>query len=283
MSLPIAFKTQSTPTQDGDGVHIQRIQDFRGQFFDPFLMVDELRSDDESDYIGGFPPHPHRGIETFTYIKKGGFEHRDHLGNREAIRAGGSQWMSTGYGVLHSEMPLADAKDGMHGFQIWINMAAKDKLRPARYQDSNSRVNPVLSNSSGAMLRPLAGRWSLDGSSGEASINELSAEAKIADLELSAFATANLGALERERVALLIYDGELENESLHQGSFVVLDKSASFELTLQAGHKGAGILIFAGTPLHEPIAHWGPFVMNTEEELQQAVDDYQAGRFGTLA
>ncbi len=108
------------PTQDGDGVNIKRIAAFNGQKLDPFLMIDEIRSDDSSDYIGGFPPHPHRGIETFTYIKKGGFEHRDQLGNVKAIRAGDIQWMSTGSGVIHSEMPLADSEQGLHGFQIWL-------------------------------------------------------------------------------------------------------------------------------------------------------------------
>ncbi len=124
------------PTSDGDGVNISRVADFQALALDPYLMLDEIRSDDERDYLGGFPPHPHRGMETFTYIRKGGFEHRDQLGNVRAIREGKVQWMSTGRGVVHSEMPLADAKEGLHGFQIWLNMPAKDKMRPPRYQDS---------------------------------------------------------------------------------------------------------------------------------------------------
>ncbi|MCC2603987.1 pirin family protein, partial [Planctobacterium marinum] len=110
--MHILSKRPAQPTQDGDGVNIRRVADFNFLAFDPFLMIDELKSDDEQDFIGGFPPHPHRGIETFTYILKGGFEHQDQMGNKKAIKAGDVQWMSTGYGVIHSEMPLADSKEG---------------------------------------------------------------------------------------------------------------------------------------------------------------------------
>ncbi|MCT8985403.1 pirin family protein [Shewanella sp. KJ10-1] len=155
---------------DGDGVNIHRVSDFEQLRFDPFLMIDEIKSNEQQDFIGGFPPHPHRGVETFTYIRKGGFEHRDQMGNVKPIHAGDVQWMSTGRGVVHSEMPLAGAHDGLHGFQIWLNMPAKDKMRPPIYQDSTHRNKPQQSNDHGATLNALAGHWrfnhSLDGIDG---------------------------------------------------------------------------------------------------------------------
>ena len=124
----------SQPTADGDGVKIRRVAGFNNASFSPFLMMDELKSDDHADYVGGFPPHPHRGIETPTYMLKGHFQHRDHMNNVGELRSGGAQWMAAGRGVIHSEMPIM--QDGMlHGFQIWINQPAKDKMKPAQYHD----------------------------------------------------------------------------------------------------------------------------------------------------
>ena len=140
--MKIIRTNKAHATQDGAGVNISRIAWFDGRSLDPFLMIDELNSDNKSDFMAGFPAHPHRGIETFTYIRKGGFEHQDQMGNKKAIRAGDVQWMSTGRGVIHSEMPLADAEHGMHGFQIWLNMPAKDKMRPPRYQDTTEQKSP---------------------------------------------------------------------------------------------------------------------------------------------
>ena len=148
--MKVLGQFSAKPAMDGDGVNIRRVADFITTHFDPFLMMDEIKSDDKQDFIGGFPPHPHRGMETFTYIRKGGFEHRDQMGNVKAIRAGDVQWMSTGYGVVHSEMPLADALNGLHGFQIWVNMPAKDKLRPATYQDTASTLSVETTNDTGA-------------------------------------------------------------------------------------------------------------------------------------
>lgn len=274
--MKVLKQTQSQPTQDGDGVNISRIADFSGQLLDPFLMIDELKSDDEADFIGGFPPHPHRGIETFTYMIKGGFEHADQMGNRKIIASGDVQWMSTGFGVVHSEMPVA-TENGMHGFQIWVNMPARDKLRPARYQDSVGTGLPVLHNATGASLRLLAGEWSLGDSSAVSPLNELSGNASIADLTLSSGGQAQLDRSAFEQVLVYIHTGELNG--FRAGTLLVADPSHALILQSQ---NGAGALIFSANKIRERIVHWGPFVMNTEAELHQAVADYRAGKLGSI-
>ncbi|RTR40077.1 pirin family protein [Shewanella canadensis] len=281
------------PAMDGDGVNIRRVADFNNLRFDPFLMLDEIKSDDKQDFIGGFPPHPHRGIETFTYIRKGGFEHRDQLGNVKAIRAKDVQWMSTGSGVIHSEMPLADADEGLHGFQIWVNMPANQKMRPARYEDSSETANPESTNDKGAVLRALAGNWAFTGQSSiSAPIQDLAGKAAIADLMLSPEAMAELQLDRHEFVGLYLYEGTLIGNNDAQGShkhplnnyaagqYLILDSQEI--LKLQAGADGAGLLLFAGQPIREKIVHMGPFVMNTQAEIEQAIKDYQEGRFGEI-
>lgn len=282
------------PAMDGDGVNIRRVADFDKTKFDPFLMLDEIKSGDKQDFIGGFPPHPHRGIETFTYIKKGGFEHRDQLGNVKAILAKDVQWMSTGSGVIHSEMPLADADEGLHGFQIWVNMPANQKMRPARYEDSSETSNPESTNDKGAVLRALAGNWAFTGQNSiSAPIQDLAGKAAIADLMLSTDATAELQLDRHEFVGLYLYEGTLTGESNHDqdshkhidksytaGQYLILDSQEILEL--KAGADGAGLLLFAGHPIKEKIVHMGPFVMNTQAEIKQAIEDYQEGRFGQI-
>lgn len=267
---------QSVPTQDGDGVKISRIADFSGKLLDPFLMIDELKSDDEADYIGGFPPHPHRGMETFTYMIKGGFEHRDQMGNRKVISNGDVQWMSTGFGVVHSEMPVA-ADDGMHGFQIWVNMPAKDKLRSAIYQDSVETGLPELDNAQGANLRLLAGNWNLDHQEGQSPLSNLAAQAAVADLRLMSDGRGTIDRSGFEQVFLYVHSGEVNG--YQAGTLLLVDPSVTLELRSRLG---GGALVFSGMPLKEPVAHMGPFVMNTEAELRQAVADYRAGKFGTI-
>ncbi|QYJ94478.1 pirin family protein [Shewanella spartinae] len=284
--MKVISQFTARPAMDGDGVNIRRVADFMNTRFDPFLMLDEIKSDDANDYIGGFPPHPHRGIETFTYIRKGGFEHRDQLGNVKAIKAGDVQWMSTGSGVVHSEMPLADVQDGLHGFQIWLNMPAKEKMRPAIYRDSTDEPLPETENDSGAKLRALAGSWQLTGAAPiEAPIQTLAGAGKIADLMLAPNGSAQLDLHEREYVGLYLYQGEIVSQAAPEkvysaGQYLIVDSQQL--ITLKAGEQGAGALLFAGQPIREKIVHMGPFVMNTEQEIQQAIADYQAGRFGSI-
>lgn len=290
---------QAHKAMDGDGVNIRRVADFTKLGFDPFLMIDEIKSDDESDFIGGFPAHPHRGIETFTYILKGGFEHRDQLGNVKAIRAGDVQWMSTGSGVVHSEMPLADSQDGLHGFQIWLNMPAKDKMRPARYQDSGDIVLPQT-NLDGIHFKALAGSWNFAGKYLNSPLSELAGKAKIADLTFAANAKADISLsvnqlntddgceLQKRFVGIYIYSGSLReglqvasfSESYQAGQILVLDSQEI--MPLQAGDEGAGVLLLVGEPINEAVVHMGPFVMNSQAEIRQAIEDYQMGRFGNI-
>lgn len=274
----ILDRINSQATQDGDGVKISRIADFSGEIFDPYLMVDELKSDDENDFIGGFPPHPHRGIETFTYMIKGGFEHQDQLGNKAVISEGNVQWMSTGYGVVHSEMPVADMHEGMHGFQIWLNMPAKDKLRPARYQDSTSL--PILTNETGASLKLLAGQWTFDETTASSPLADLAGNGAIADLTLENNGQAQLDLSDAEQVLVYVHTGSFATPDLGAGQMAVVDTQQGLAIT--ASKHGAGALILTGNKIAEKIVHMGPFVMNTEQEIRQAISDYQNGKFGEI-
>ncbi|MBH0038268.1 pirin family protein [Pseudoalteromonas sp. SWN166] len=269
-------------TQDGDGVSISRIPGFDGKYLDPFLMIDELKSDDKKDYMGGFPEHPHRGIETFTYILQGGFEHRDQMGNREAIKAGDVQWMSTGRGVMHSEMPLADAVDGLHGFQIWINMPSAEKMRDSRYQDTTKNPAPSFTNTQGVTLKALAGSWQFESEALTSSLQGLAANAALADITLPASKSIFLGPLSQQKIMLYIHSGSLimsDNQIIPAGKLLILEPGS--DINISSEH-GAGVLVLAGDPLNQPIAHMGPFVMTTQVEVQQAVRDYQNGEFGKI-
>ncbi|ALQ09249.1 pirin [Pseudoalteromonas sp. Bsw20308] len=269
-------------TQDGDGVSISRIPGFDGKYLDPFLMIDELKSDDKKDYMGGFPEHPHRGIETFTYILKGGFEHRDQMGNKKAIKAGDVQWMSTGRGVMHSEMPLADTVDGLHGFQIWINMPSLDKMRDPRYQDTTQNSAPSFINTHGVTLKALAGSWQFESETLTSSLQGLAANALLADITLPAGKSVHLEPLSQQKVMIYIHSGSIitsDDQTIPAGKLLILEPDSNINITSE---QGAGVLVLAGDPLNQPIAHMGPFVMTTQAEVQQAVRDYQNGEFGKI-
>ena len=195
--------------------------------------------------------------------------------------------MSTGSGVVHSEMPLADATYGLHGFQIWLNMPAKDKMRPAIYKDSTDTSNPEISNSDGAILRALAGDWQFAGEETiSAPVQGLAGQGIVADLMLNKNAHANIDLSQHQYAGLYLYQGNLINteqvETKHysEGQYLIVDSQTL--LSLQSGEQGAGALIFAGDPINEEIVHMGPFVMNTQAEIRQAIEDYQAGRFGSI-
>ncbi|RXE86394.1 MULTISPECIES: pirin family protein [Pseudoalteromonas] len=263
-------------TRDGAGVNINRIAGFDGKSLDPYLMIDELKSDNRNDFVAGFPPHPHRGIETFTYIRKGGFEHRDQMGNIKAIRSGDVQWMSTGRGVVHSEMPLSDA-EGMHGFQIWLNMPAKDKMRTPKYQDTTEHPVPQIAIAKTGHFKALAGTWQVAGEVLTSSLQSLSGGGALADVALAAGSQLHLELVQFGKVMIYIHTGKLENYG--EQTLLELDPSQNFDLLAT---DDVGFLILAGQPIEEKIAYMGPFVMNTQEELHQAVKDYQQGRFGDI-
>ncbi len=265
----------ASPTTDGAGVKISRIAGFSAPDLEPFLMLDEIRSADRNDFVAGFPDHPHRGIETLTYMKQGGFEHRDHLGHVGSIRSGGAQWMSAGRGIIHSETPLPEAQ-AMHGFQIWINLPGKDKLKPAEWSDAQPETIPELTTSQGK-LRAVTGTWVVGEQTLTSPLASLTQEASLLDIELDAGGEISLDTNSRHQVAVFVYMGRLDSSiSLQRQQMGIFGPGS--QLHLKAGDSGLGALVLSGLPIGEPVAHYGPFVMNTTEELQQAMHDYQTGQ-----
>jgi len=264
------------PASDGAGVRILRTIGHAPHDMDPFLMLDEIRSDQRDEFVAGFPPHPHRGIETLTVMLEGGFEHQDHMGHRAAIRAGGAQWMSAGRGVIHSEMPLP-GEGKIHGFQLWINLPAADKLREPDYAQAEAAELPALALEQGR-LRVLAGRHGRQVSP----IDHPACEAAVLELRLQPDARyewtppAGHRALVRPYLGTVDIDtGSGDPVSLEDGRMAVLDGSGPVGLRAAGGP--AGMLLLSGRPLDEPIVQHGPFVMNTAGQIRQAVRDYQSG------
>jgi redox-sensitive bicupin YhaK (pirin superfamily) len=267
---------QSHPASDGAGVKIRRNLGQGQHDLDPFLMLDEIRSEQREEFVAGFPSHPHRGIETLTIMLEGGFEHRDHLGNRAAIRAGGAQWMSAGRGVIHSEMPLP-GEGRIHGFQLWINLPAADKLREPDYAQAESAELPELPLEHGR-LRVIAGRHA----EMESPIGRTACETAVLALELSPGGRYRWSPPPGHRALVRPFSGALQlpNPSgaaavIESGQLAVLDGEGAVDIT--AGEDGVGMLLLSGRPLGEPIVQYGPFVMNTTSEIRQAIRDYQSG------
>ncbi|MDF2152929.1 pirin family protein [Vibrio sp. CAU 1672] len=264
-------------TSDGDGVKIRRIAGFNHAGFSPFLMIDELKSDQAADYIGGFPPHPHRGIETLTYMLQGHFQHRDHMGNVGELRSGGAQWMAAGRGVIHSEMPIM--QDGeLHGFQIWINQPAKLKMAPARYHDFQPETITEQHDERAGLLRVLAGQISSDGEVFNGPLNETGVPVTVADWHARPDANVSFQTPEQYNMMFYVYRGAITvgERAVQQGELALL--SHGNLLRLRANEE-SGVLVFLGQPIEEPVVHYGPFVMNSPEEIEQAIQDYNAGEF----
>jgi len=267
------------PTQDGAGVKLTRVIDGSERIdMDPFLLLDEFRSDQAGDYIAGFPNHPHRGFETVTYMLAGRMRHRDSAGNSGLLVPGSVQWMTAGRGLVHSEMP--EQEDGlMWGFQLWVNLPARDKMTAPRYQDIPATRIPELVLGAGANARVLAGR--LRDTIGP--VETGATAATYVDIHLAAGVACEeeLGA-PQDTAFVYVYDGQLEvgaigaATALPRGSLGVL--GAGDSVRLAAGHAAAKCIVVAGRPLREPVARYGPFVMNTRAEIEQAFADYQAGR-----
>ncbi|MCY0964089.1 pirin family protein [Parathalassolituus penaei] len=277
MSNSVQRVIRSHPSSDGDGVKIRRVALFNETVSDPFLMIDELRSDNPKDYIGGFPPHPHRGMETLTYLRQGGLEHRDHLGNRGMIHSGGAQWMSAGRGIIHSEMPSREA-NGLHGFQLWINLPAVNKMQAPDYRDVPATEIPVV-QAGDVTVKAIAGSWSVNGETVEGALMNMAANAGILDVELPAGSNVAISAPAGHSLMAFVYDGELDLESaVAPKSLVVFATGENSDCTLTSS-TGAHLLLLAGKPIKEKIVHYGPFVMNTVAEIEQTIDDYNRGRF----
>lgn len=266
-------------SQDGAGVAIQRIAGMRHSGMDPVLMIDELRSEQRDDFAAGFPPHPHRGMQTLTYMKHGGIIHEDNQGNRGEIRGGGAQWMSAGRGIIHSEMPTQDSQ-GLHGFQLWFNLPAAEKMLAPRYRDIPASELAVH-DSNGRRAVAIAGDWALDNATISGPLFELVPQADMLDLTLAAGDRLRVESGAYQTLMAYVYDGSLADPrgSIAARHLAITGEGDAWEL--RAGEEGVGLLLLRGTPLREPVANYGPFVMNTPAEIEQALRDYQSGNFGT--
>ncbi len=272
----------SQAVTDGDGVKIQRsVTPGRLQTFDPFLLLDEFRSDDAADYIGGFPEHPHRGFETVTYMLEGRMRHRDHMGNEGVISSGGVQWMSAGRGVLHSEMP-EQTQGLLHGFQLWINLPASEKMSKPRYQDFTAEQIPSISLENGTTVKVIAGEFKQDQQCIQGAVVGVSTQPDYFDIHLPNDTGIDFEVDESKTVVVYVYEGSVAiggtEESCRSLKSQQLGQLGNGNRVQLQSKDAACFLLLAGKPLNEPIANWGPFVMNTQEQIEQAIEDHRRGR-----
>lgn len=268
-------------SMDGAGVAIQRVAGFGHGAMDPVLMIDELRSEHREDFAAGFPAHPHRGMQTLTYMKHGGIIHEDSQGNRGEIRSGGAQYMSAGRGIIHSEMPTQDTQ-GLHGFQLWFNLPAAEKMNAPRYRDL-SLAELVRAEGAGFRLTAISGAWDVSAVSASGPLEELAPQAALGDLQVDAGVSVSVSTQAGETVMAYVYDGAVLSRGREVGERHLLifgeGEAESKGVELKAGGAGAGLLVLRGHPIGERVVHYGPFVMNSEAEIEQAIRDYQSGRF----
>ncbi|TDV54586.1 hypothetical protein EC919_104324 [Pseudomonas graminis] len=264
------------PTSDGAGVKLTRVFGGQGiEAFDPFLMLDEFGSENPDEYIAGFPPHPHRGFETVTYMLEGRMRHEDHMGNVGLLQGGGVQWMTAARGVIHSEMPEQE-EGAMRGFQLWLNLPAKSKMGEAGYDDIQPERIPRITTQNGVDVVVIAGQFD-DGQTSQAgAVQRPDTEPQYFDFHMPAGSHISPRVAEGHRVLLYVYEGEVEMagqpQKLGQSRLARLSESGEIHLNTQAG---ARVLLIAGKPLGEPIVQYGPFVMNSREEIEQALRDFR--------
>jgi len=293
---PVKEIYSTKPTVEGAGVKLQRAFGFgKTAEFDPFLLLDDFRSDNPADYQAGFPWHPHRGIETITYVLAGEVAHGDSLGNKGRMTAGDVQWMTAGSGILHQEMPAGDAKGRMHGFQLWANLPAALKMTDPRYQDIPASAIPEVTEDDGTRARVICGEfWGKEGP-----VEGVAADPRYVDISVPpgvlkrikvettrnafAYVFAGSGTFRDASApqAVLTESGVDPNApavyDAKNHSLVLFDRGD--EIVVQAGPEGIRFLLVSGKPLEEPVAWHGPIVMNSEDELRQAMRELQNGNF----
>ena len=287
---------EARPTMEGAGVKLHRAFGF-GQTgdFDPFLLFDDFRNDNPSDYAAGFPWHPHRGIETITYVLAGSVSHADSLGNQGSLGAGDVQWMTAGRGILHQEMPKGNDSGKMHGFQLWANLPSSMKMTTPRYQDVSSKDIPEVIDDDGTSVRIVCGSfWGKTGP-----VDGIAAEPRYLDVRVPPGKRKTLPVEASRHAFAYIFEGSglfrnasrpfgvlqespvegepITREETGNRSLVLFDSGD--EITVQAGDAGVRFLLVSGRPIQEPVAWYGPIVMNTEDELRQAYAELRAGTF----
>ena len=294
---PVKFSRLAQPTMEGAGVNLHRVFGFGDtKPFDPFLMMDDFRNDDPNKYMKGFPWHPHRGIETITYVLSGTVEHADSLGNNGSLSDGDIQWMTAGSGIIHQEMPKGNKNGAMHGFQLWANLPSNQKMTAPRYQDIKSKEIKSLVDDDGTIIKVIAGDYR--GYKGP--VDGIAAEPEYLDIYIPPLKFKRFPFdTSRQGFAYIFEgDGDFHNASNPVGikvekefnglefelrdfsgnrTLVVFDNGD--EVAVQAGEKGIRFLLISGTPIKEPVAWHGPIVMNTQEELKAAFNELNNGTF----
>ena len=294
---PVKEIIQAQPTMEGAGVKLHRAFGFgKTDEFDPFLLFDDFRNERPADYLAGFPWHPHRGIETITYVLAGTVSHGDSLGNTGALGAGDVQWMTAGRGIMHQEMPQGDAHGRMHGFQLWANLPSQLKMTAPRYQDVVSGDIPEITDDDGTTVRVICGEfWGKRGP-----VDGIAADPRYLDVFVPAGRRKTLKVALGHHAFAYVFDGAgsfrdaskpfgvltergsgpeevLVREETGNRSLVLFDQGD--EVTVQAGEEGIRFLLVSGQPIEEPVAWYGPIVMNTREELRQALKELNDGTF----
>jgi len=264
------------PTMEGAGVHLNRVFGYsQSPRFDPFLMLDDFRSNTPAHYLKGFPWHPHRGIETITYVTKGDVEHGDSLGNTGVISSGDVQWMTAGSGIIHQEMPKGDANGAMHGFQLWANLPAAQKMMAPRYRGITADQIPAVELESGVQVKVIAG--SIGGAKGP--MDDIVIDPEYFDCTVPTGQTFihETDPAYTAFVYVIGGKGSTDSQAIENGTLVLFD--AGDHVAISATNEPLRLLLLTGKPLNEPVAWRGPIVMNTQAELETAFREYHEGTF----
>ncbi len=266
--------TSGKLTNDGAGVKLRRVlHDEWQQRLDPWLMLDDFGSDEAQDYLSGFPPHPHRGFETITYMLEGKMAHEDNHGHKGIVTTGGIQWMTAGRGIIHSEMP-AQSEGRMRGFQFWLNLPSNQKMQPPAWADVPAQDIPVRAMTQ-ASIKVIAGRY--HGLTG--ALEREATQPMILDIQWTGHKQLTIPIPMGHNAFIYLYAGKvnINDQDVEAGQMLILSHQGNQVGLL--GTEGSGVLVVSGKPLNEPIVAAGPFVMNTQDEITQAFEDYRAGRF----